>query len=297
MTDYTDVSRVLTEALPYIRRFQDDTIVVKYGGSAMVDDALQHAFARDVVLLKLVGMNPVVVHGGGPQIGQLLEQLSIPTRFVDGLRVTDSATMDVVQMVLGGLINKEIVSQVNAAGGSAIGITGKDGQLIRAQKMTIQRSSPELSAPEIIDIGHVGEIVSVNPSVLDTLCQSDFIPIIAPIGIGPEGESYNINADFVASRIAVELGAAKLVLLTNTAGLLDENGQTIERLSRDTLAELEHRGTIKEGMRPKVKCALAAVESGVTSVVIADGRVPHALLLEILTDGGVGTMVEAIGPA
>ncbi|MDE0452027.1 MAG: acetylglutamate kinase [Gammaproteobacteria bacterium] len=286
-----DTSKILIEALPYIRKFHGSTVVIKYGGAAMVDPALKHAFARDVVLVKLVGMKPVVVHGGGPQIGELLQRLSIETRFVDGLRVTDSATMDVVQMVLGGLVNKEIVSLINAEGGSAAGLTGKDGNLIRARRLTLTRERPEFKEPEIVDIGHVGEIAEVNPGVLDALVDRDFIPVIAPIGVGDDGVSYNINADFVASALAARLNAAKLVLLTDTPGVLKPDGTTLVAPSRAKIEKMIEDGEIKGGMLPKVRCALDAMSAGVASAQIIDGRIPHATLLEIFTDGGVGTQI------
>ena len=286
-----DTAKILIEALPYIRKFHGSTVVIKYGGAAMVDPTLKHAFARDVVLVKLVGMKPVVVHGGGPQIGELLQRLSIETRFVDGLRVTDSATMDVVQMVLGGLVNKEIVSLINAEGGSAAGLTGKDGNLIRARKLTLTRERPEFKEPEIVDIGHVGEIAEVNPGVLDALVDRDFIPVIAPIGVGDDGVSYNINADFVASALAARLNAAKLVLLTDTPGVLKPDGTTLVAPSRAKIEKMIEDGEIKGGMLPKVRCALDAMSAGVASAQIIDGRIPHATLLEIFTDGGVGTQI------
>ncbi|MDE0223903.1 MAG: acetylglutamate kinase [Gammaproteobacteria bacterium] len=286
-----DTSKILIEALPYIRKFHGSTVVIKYGGAAMVDPALKHAFARDVVLVKLVGMKPVVVHGGGPQIGELLQRLSIETRFVDGLRVTDSATMDVVQMVLGGLVNKEIVSLINAEGGSAAGLTGKDGNLIRARRLKLTRERPEFKEPEIVDIGHVGEIAEVNPGVLDALVDRDFIPVIAPIGVGDDGVSYNINADFVASALAARLNAAKLVLLTDTPGVLKPDGTTLVAPSRAKIEKMIEDGEIKGGMLPKVRCALDAMSAGVASAQIIDGRIPHATLLEIFTDGGVGTQI------
>ena len=296
MKNHDAIAHVLTEALPYIRQFHGCTIVVKYGGNAMVAEELKSAFARDVVLLKLVGMNPVVVHGGGPQIGELLGKLDIPTQFIDGMRVTDAATMDVVQMVLGGLVNKEIVSLLNAAGGRAVGISGKDADLIRARKLTLSRRDhlPDgVGVPEIIDIGHVGEVDHVNRRLLDTLMETGFVPVIAPVGVGPDGESYNINADYVASAVAARLGAEKLVLLTNTAGILDEQGRTLTGLSRSDAKQLIDQGTVIGGMLPKVQCALDAVESGVGTAHIIDGRVAHALLLEVLTDGGVGTLIRA----
>ena len=285
-----NVASVLTEALPYIREFQGWTIVIKYGGNAMVDERLKTTFARDVALMKLVGMNPVVVHGGGPQIGELLEKLSIPTRFVDGMRVTDAATMDVVEMVLGGLVNQEIVSLLNQQGGRAVGITGKDGNLIEAQKLTLSRNDPTPS--EIIDIGHVGEVQAVNADVLDTLTHSGFIPVIAPIGVGPDGESYNINADLVAAAVARALNARKFLLLTNTAGILVD-GRTLSGVAAGEAHALIRDGAISGGMLPKVQCALSAVAGGVESVQIIDGTVPHALLLEIFTNAGVGTKITA----
>ena len=295
--DHHTTARVLVEALPYIRAFHGTTMVVKYGGNAMVDENLKHAFARDVVLMKLVGMNPVVVHGGGPQIGDLLERLNIPTRFERGMRVTDAATMDVVQMVLGGLVNKDIVSLLSTAGGRAVGISGKDANLIRARKMVLKHPSPEradgTAEPEIIDIGHVGEVAHVNRDVLDTLIDSGFIPVVAPVGVGADGESYNINADFVASAVAKRLGAEKLILLTNTPGIRDAAGHTITGLTREQAAHFVADGTIDGGMLPKVECAMDAVASGVGSAHIIDGRMPHALLLEVLTDGGVGTLLRA----
>ena len=290
-----NVASVLTEALPYIRKFHGSTVVVKYGGNAMADDDLKNTFARDIVLMKLVGLNPIVVHGGGPQIGYLLDKLNIPTRFVDGLRVTDAETMDVVEMVLGGLVNQEIVSLLNQHGGRAVGITGKDGDLLRARRLTLVKpGSPELEAPEIIDIGHVGEIESVNAAVLDTLIQADFIPVIAPIGVGAEGESFNINADLVASWIARSLKAEKLVLITNTAGILDAAGQTLATLTTDEIQTLIDDATIAAGMLPKVRCAIEALDDGVDSVQIIDGTVPHALLLEIFTDAGIGTKIATV---
>ena len=286
-----DTARILIEALPYIRKFHGSTVVIKFGGAAMVDPALKHAFARDVVLIKLVGMNPVVVHGGGPQIGELLERLNIETRFVDGLRVTDSATMDVVQMVLGGLVNKEIVSLINAEGGNAAGLTGKDGNFIKVRKLTLTRERPEFKEPEIVDIGHVGEIAEINPGVLDALVARDFIPVIAPIGVGDDGVSYNINADFVASALAARLNAAKLVLLTDTPGVLKPDGSTLVAPDREEIEKMIADGEIREGMLPKVRCALEAMSEGVASTQIIDGRIPHATLLEIFTDGGVGTQI------
>ena len=289
-----NVAHVLTEALPYIRRFSGKTVVIKYGGNAMVDEDLKSGFARDVVLMKLVGINPVVVHGGGPQIGRLLEKIGKESEFVEGMRVTDSETMDVVEMVLGGLVNKEIVNLITRHGGSAVGLTGKDGDLIRARKMTLRRNSPELDdAPEIIDIGHVGEVESIDASVVNLLVNGDFIPVIAPIGVGAEGRSYNINADLVAGHMAEVLGAEKLLLLTNTAGLQDRDGKLLTGLSAAAVDKLIADGTIHGGMLPKIKCALSAVNSGVNAAHIIDGRVEHAVLVELFTDEGVGTLIRA----
>ena len=287
-----NVAQVLTEALPYIQRFTGKTIVVKFGGNAMVDPLLHESFARDVVLMKLVGMNPVVVHGGGPQIGALLEKLSIHTEFVDGMRVTDSQTMDVVEMVLGGSVNKEIVSSINRNGGRAIGVTGKDGQLIRARRLQVTRHSPELEAPEIIDIGHVGDVEQIDISVINVILDSDFIPVIAPIGVGADGSTYNINADLVAGKLAQVMQAEKLMLLTNVAGLLDGDGEILTGLSTSQVDKLIADGTITGGMLPKISCALDAVKSGVASAHIIDGRMPHAVLLETFTDEGMGTLIS-----
>lgn len=287
----TEVAQVLSEALPYIQKFAGRTIVVKYGGNAMIDDALKASFARDIVLMQAVGMRPIVVHGGGPQIGELLERLNIESRFVDGMRVTTEETMDVVEMVLGGLVNKEIVSLLNLAGGRAMGLTGKDGQLIRAKQLKIERKTPELEAPEIIDIGHVGQVESIDTRVLTMLTENDVIPVVAPIGVGPTGESYNINADLVAGKLAEVLNAEKLMLLTNTAGVLDQTGQVVTGLVSDEVRALIDDGTISGGMLPKVACALSAVNAGVNSAHIVDGRVPHSVLLEIFTDQGVGTQI------
>lgn len=287
-----NIAHVLTEALPYIQRFTGKTMVVKYGGNAMVDPALKDSFARDVVLMKLVGINPIVVHGGGPQIGQLLEKLGIKTDFVDGMRVTDSATMDVVEMVLGASVNKEIVSSINRNGGKAIGVTGKDGQLIRARKLSVSRQSPGMQVPEIIDIGHVGEVEKIDTEVLNMILGSNFIPVIAPIGVGPDGGSYNINADLVAGKLAEVMQAEKLMLLTNVEGLLDKNGQVLTGLATAEVDQLIEDGTVHGGMLPKIRCALDAVNSGVASSHIIDGRVPHAVLLEVFTDEGVGTLIS-----
>lgn len=288
-----NIAQVLTEALPYIQRFTGKTIVIKYGGNAMEDETLKQGFARDVVLMKLVGLNPVVVHGGGPQIGQVLKQLGIESKFVDGMRVTDSKTMDVVQMVLGGLVNQDIVSLINSCGGKAIGLTGKDASLIRARKMVITRSSPDLQTPEIIDIGHVGEVAKINRGIIDMLVTSDIIPVIAPIGVGDDNETYNINADLVAGKLAEELKAEKLILLTNIAGLQDKQGSLVSSVTASQVQAMIDDGTITGGMLPKINCALSAVRNGVASSQIIDGRVAHAVLLEVLTDQGVGTMISA----
>ena len=287
-----NVASVLSEALPYIQRLHNKTIVIKYGGNAMTDEKLKNGFARDIALLKQVGVNPVVVHGGGPQIGQLLERIGKESRFVDGMRVTDRETMDVVEMVLGGLVNKSIVSLINHNGGKAVGLTGKDGGLIHARKMKIERSSPELDVPEIIDLGHVGEVTGIDPAIVDTLDHGNFIPVIAPIGVGKDQTSYNINADIVAGKLASVLGAEKLLLLTNTAGILDQDGKVLTGLKMADIETLIADGTIHGGMLPKVNCALDAVKSGVKTSHIIDGRVEHAVMLELLTDEGVGTLIK-----
>ncbi|TNG01705.1 MAG: acetylglutamate kinase [Gammaproteobacteria bacterium] len=288
-----NVARVLAEALPYIRRFYGKTVVIKYGGNAMVDETLKSGFARDIVLMKLVGINPVVVHGGGPQIGQLLERIGKESEFINGMRVTDRETMDVVEMVLGGLVNKDIVNLVNGHGGKAVGLTGKDGDLIRATKMTITRDDPATSVPEIIDIGHVGHVESIDTSVIDMLIHGDFIPIVAPIGVGTDGHSYNINADLVAGKLAEVMSAEKLILLTNTVGILNKNGELLSGLSAKEVETLIDDGTIHGGMLPKIQCALDAIHSGVRTVHIIDGRVEHAVLLELFTDEGVGSLLRA----
>jgi len=268
-------------------------MVIKYGGNAMVDQRLKEGFARDVVLMKLVGLNPVVVHGGGPQIGALLERLGKASEFVQGMRVTDSETMDVVEMVLGGLVNKEIVTLINRHGGSAVGLTGKDGDLIRARKLMLRRDAPELAAPEIIDIGHVGEVESIDAEVVHMLVGGNFIPVIAPIGVGADGFSYNINADLVAGKVAEVLRAEKLILLTNTAGLLDEQGELIRELDAARVNALIDHGVIRGGMLPKIRCALEAVQAGVKAVHILDGRIEHAVMLDLFTDEGVGTLIRS----
>lgn len=285
------IAHVLTEALPYIRKFQGRTIVIKYGGNAMTEEALKNGFARDIVLLKLVGLNPVVVHGGGPQIGNLLKRVGKESEFVGGMRITDKETMDVVEMVLGGQVNKEIVSLLNSHGAKAVGLTGKDGALISAKKMHFTHQSEEMQAPEIIDIGHVGEVTNINTSVVDMLVHGDFIPVIAPIGLGKDGESYNINADLVAGKLAEELKAEKLILLTNTQGLLDKKDKLLTGLSTERVDELIADGTIHGGMLPKIRCALEAVQNNVCSAHIIDGRVEHAVMLELFTDEGIGTLI------
>ncbi len=279
--------------MPYIRRYRGKTIVIKYGGNAMTDENLKSGFARDVVLMKLVGINPVVVHRGGPQIGQLLKKIGKESTFVDGMRVTDSETMDVVEMVLGGLVNKEIVNLIAHHGGHAVGLTGKDGDLIHARKMTITRNSPELDVPEIIDLGHVGEVASIDTSVVDMLIGGDSIPVIAPIGVGDDGNSYNINADLVAGRMAEVLQAEKLILLTNTPGLLDKQENLLTGLRAADINDLIADGTVHGGMLPKINCALSAVNSGIPAAHIIDGRVEHAVLVELFTDEGVGTLIQA----
>ena len=282
-------AQTLAEALPYIKRFHGKTIVVKYGGNAMTDPALQKSFAHDVVLLKLVGMNPVVVHGGGPQIEALLKRIGKTGEFVQGMRVTDAETMDVVEMVLGGAVNKDIVTLINQAGGKAVGLTGQDGGFIRAKKLMLQNKD---KPKQMLDIGQVGEIDSIDPQVISVLEAGGFIPVVAPIGVGANGESFNINADLVAGKLAEILKAEKLVLLTNTPGVLDKDGKLLTGLTAKQIDALFADGTISGGMLPKISSALDAARSGVKSVHIIDGRVEHALLLEILTDQGVGTLIR-----
>ncbi len=281
---------ILAEALPYLRRFHGKTIVVKYGGNAMTDLKLQQQFAHDVVMLKLVGLDPVVVHGGGPQIEQRLKQLGIKSGFIQGMRVTDAATMDVVEMVLGGTVNKDIVTLINQAGGKAVGLTGQDGAFIRAKKLMMP--NPEKPG-ETIDLGMVGDIESIDPSVIDTLEAGGFIPVVAPIGVGSDGQSYNINADVVAGKLAEILKAEKLVLLTNTPGVLDKSGNLLTNITPRDIDAMLADGTLSGGMLPKIASALDAARSGVHGVHIIDGRVEHALLLEILTDQGVGTLIRS----
>lgn len=286
----TQKAQTLAEALPYIKRFFDKTIVIKYGGNAMTDPQLKESFASDVVLLKLVGMNPVVVHGGGPQINEMLDKLGKKGEFIQGMRVTDEETMDIVEMVLGGHVNKEIVNLINQKGGKAVGLTGQDGNFIHAKKLLMASlTNPE----EMIDVGQVGDITKIDPSIINFLDSGDFIPVIAPIGVGPDGETYNINADVVAGKLAEILGAEKLILLTNTPGVLDKKGNLLTGLTPKQIDDLVEDGTLSGGMLPKIGSALDAARSGVKSVHIIDGRVEHALLLEVLTDEGVGTLIKA----
>lgn len=287
-----DIANVLTEALPYIKRFNGKTMVIKYGGNAMSDIKLKSGFAQDIVLMKLVGMNPVIVHGGGPQIAELLKRIGKESEFFEGMRVTDSETMDIVEMVLGGQVNKDIVNLINKHGGSAVGLTGKDGTLIQARKLVFTRNIPEMTAPEIIDIGHVGEVASIDTSVINMLIKGNFIPVIAPIGVGEDGQSYNINADLVAGKLAEVLNAEKLIMLTNTDGLLDKDGKVLTGLSVKEVNQLINDNIIHGGMLPKIRSALEAVNSGVKTAHIIDGRVQHAVLLEIFTDKGVGTLIR-----
>lgn len=286
------IAKVLTEALPYIQRFSGKTLVIKYGGNAMVDETLKNNFARDVVLMKAVGINPIIVHGGGPQIGQMLEKVGKESQFVAGMRVTDSETMDMVEMVLGGQVNKSIVNLINSHGGRAVGLTGKDGAMIKADKLEIAPNDPAIDVPEVIDLGHVGYVKDIDISVVDMLLHGDFIPVIAPIGVDNSGRSYNINADLVAGKLAEVLKAEKLILLTNTAGLLDREGELLTGLNAAQVNHLIEEGVIYGGMLPKIACALDAVKAGVASAHIIDGRVQHAALLEIFTDEGVGTLIR-----
>jgi acetylglutamate kinase len=283
-------ARTLAEALPYIKKFFDKTIVIKYGGNAMTDEHLKQCFAQDVVLLKLVGMNPVVVHGGGPQINEMLDKLGKKGEFIQGMRVTDAETMDVVEMVLGGQVNKEIVNLINRHGGKAVGLTGQDGNFIHAHKLLME----DMNDPKkFIDVGQVGEISAIDPSIINFLDSGDFIPVVAPIGVGKDGETYNINADVVAGKLAEILNAEKLILLTNTPGVLDKNGELLTGLTPKQIDDLVADGTLSGGMLPKISSALDAARSGVKAVHIIDGRVEHALLLEVLTDEGVGTLIKA----
>jgi acetylglutamate kinase len=283
-------AKILAEALPYIKRFFDKTIVIKYGGNAMTDERLKECFAQDVVLLKLVGMNPVVVHGGGPQINEMLDKLGKKGIFIQGMRVTDAETMDVVEMVLGGQVNKEIVNLINRHGGKAVGLTGQDGNFIHAHKLMME----DMNDPsKMIDVGQVGEITAIDPSIINFLDSGDFIPVVAPIGVGEDGDTFNINADVVAGKLAEILGAEKLVLLTNTPGVLDKSGKLLTGLTPKQIDDLVADGTLSGGMLPKISSALDAARSGVKAVHIIDGRVEHALLLEVLTDEGVGTLIKA----
>lgn len=287
------VADILIEALPYMRRFSGKTIVIKYGGSAMVDEGLKEGFARDVTLLKFVGLHPVIVHGGGPQIGSVLAKMGITSEFVDGMRVTDEPTMDVVEMVLGGKVNKGIVAQINQQGGKAVGLSGKDGGLILAKKLKLVRPSVQDKPPEIIDMGMVGEVTRVNSGIIQTLEAGGFIPVIAPVGVGESGETYNINADWVASKVAVALKAMKLILLTDVQGVQDENGSLVSSVSMKSVQQMLGSGAIRGGMIPKIQCAMEAIQKGVERVHIIDGRKPHAVLLELFTDKGIGTEVTA----
>jgi acetylglutamate kinase len=287
----SNVADILIEALPYIRRFYGMTLVIKYGGHAMVDEQLKDAFARDITLMKFTGLNPVVVHGGGPQINSVLDRMGIHPRFVKGMRLTDEATMDVVEMVLGGKVNKGIVAQINQQGGKAVGLSGKDGGLIRAKKLHIVYQEDKDKPPEIIDPGLVGEVTHVNPAIINTLTQQGFIPIIAPVGAGESGETYNINADLVASSIAVALSASRLILLTDVDGVLDASGSLISSISAESINQMVEEKTISGGMIPKIECALKALKNGVGKVHIINGKKRHALLLELFTDKGIGTEV------
>ncbi len=291
MKKLIEKAEILMEALPYIRRFYNQTIVIKYGGNAMVDDALKEGFAQDITLMKYIGLNPVVVHGGGPQIGNVLKAMGKQTEFIRGMRVTDSETMDVVEMVLGGKVNKEIVGNINRHGCRAVGLSGKDGGLIQARKLEMKEINPDTLTPEIIDIGMVGEVESINPSVIRALEESSFIPVIAPIGVGKNGETYNINADLVAGRIAGALRAEKLILLTDVSGVKDKQGELITTIDSRRVQGLIDDETITGGMIPKLTCCVDAVNEGVQKAHIIDGRVKHACLLEIFTDLGIGTAV------
>ena len=286
------IAEVLTEALPYIKKFRGKVIVIKYGGNAMSDETLKEGFARDVVLMKLVGMQPVVIHGGGPQIGETLNKLGKKSKFIEGMRVTDNETMDIVETVLGGVINKEIVTLINHFGGNAVGLCGRDGGLIEAKKMIVEKDNPEFDVPEIIDLGHVGDVHNIDKSVIEEIIKDDSIPVIAPVGTDKSGQSYNINADLVAGKVAEILEAEKLIMLTNTKGLLDENNKVLTGVSVEEVDKLISDGIIHGGMLPKIRSALNAVHGGIQTSHIIDGRVKHAVLLEILTDEGVGTLIH-----
>jgi len=291
MQDIINKANVLMEALPYIKRFFNKTIVIKYGGNAMVEERLKEGFAKDIILMKYIGLNPGVVHGGGPQIGQVLKAMGKESHFIQGMRVTDTETMDVVEMVLGGKVNKEIVGNINRHGGKAVGLSGKDGNLITARKMEMKAINPDTLTPEIIDVGMVGEVETVNASVITALEQANFIPVIAPIGVGLNGETYNINADLVAGCVAGALKAEKLILLTDVEGVKDKDGRLISTIDVSRVPDLINDGTISGGMIPKINCCLDAVEAGVHKSHIIDGRMEHACLLEIFTDKGIGTAV------
>lgn len=293
MTSKNNIAEILVEALPYLQRLDNKTVVIKYGGNAMIDEELKSSFAQDIVLLKQIGVNPVIVHGGGPQIAQLLEKIGKESRFIEGMRVTDSETMDIVEMVLGGLVNKQIVSLINQHNGHAVGLTGKDGCLINARPLNIKPKDIPESQAALYDLGHVGEVVSIDPSVVNMLDQSGFIPVVAPIGVGENGESFNINADIAAGKLAAELGAEKLLLLTNTPGVLDDDGKLLTGLDADKTKQLIRKGVIHGGMLPKINCALNAVKDGVKTSHIIDGRVKHSVILELLTDAGVGTLIKS----
>jgi acetylglutamate kinase len=288
----TSVADILIEALPYIRRFYGETIVIKYGGHAMVDETLKEDFARDITLMKFVGLHPVVVHGGGPQIGSVLDKMGISSHFVDGMRVTDEPTMDVVEMVLVGKVNKEIVAQISQQGGKAVGLSGKDGGLILSRKLHLVRPQTQDKPPEIIDMGMVGEVAAVKPEIIRTLESGGFIPVIAPVGVGESGETYNINADWVASEIAVALNAMKLILLTDVEGVMGQGGSLISSMKAKAVQKLLEEGTVSGGMIPKIQCALEALQRGVKRVHIINGRKPHAVLLELFTDKGIGTEIR-----
>ncbi len=284
-------ARTITEALPFMRRYNGKTFVIKYGGHAMVDEELAALFAGDIALLKQVGINPIVVHGGGPQIGRMLERLQVKSEFIDGLRITDAATVEVVEMVLSGTINKSIVSAINAAGGRAVGLSGKDGNLIQAQKLRRTKRDPDSNIEKVLDLGFVGEPTMIDPKILFSLQQSDIIPVIAPIGVGPSGETYNINADTVAGAVAAAAGASRLMMLTDVSGVLDKSGELIEELNTAQVEALSEDGTISGGMIPKLETCVKAVNNGVEAAVILDGRLPHSMLLEVFTGGGIGTLI------
>ncbi|TNE58950.1 MAG: acetylglutamate kinase [Alphaproteobacteria bacterium] len=291
--EWLTTAKVLTEALPFLLRYDRETIVIKYGGHAMGNERLAYDFARDIVVLKQVGINPVIVHGGGPQIGEMLKRLSIESDFVDGLRVTDKATVEVVEMVLAGKINKQIVSAISAQGGKAVGLSGKDGNMIIARKLHRTQKDPDSNIERILDLGFVGEPEAINGEILETIIESDLIPVVAPIGVSANNETYNINADTVAGAVAGELAAKRLFLLTDVPGVLDKDGNLIAQINAERAEELIQDGTISGGMIPKIRTAMSAIDSGVEAVVILDGRVPHALLLELFTDQGAGTLITA----